>query len=95
MDAIFTDYLTLLEDARRDESTLANNRLALRRLSDWLTALRWHGWLAVSSTEASKKRSPPVTTAGHSFKRDAGRAGSRRATPHLRRRGAGAASFIL
>jgi site-specific recombinase XerD len=38
MDAIFTDYLTLLEDARRDESTLANNRLALRRLSDWLAA---------------------------------------------------------
>jgi site-specific recombinase XerD len=36
MDAIFTDYLRLLEDAQRDRSTLANNRLALRRLSDWL-----------------------------------------------------------
>jgi site-specific recombinase XerD len=36
MDAIFTDYLNLLEEAQRDESTLANNRVALRRLSGWL-----------------------------------------------------------
>lgn len=37
MDAIFTDYLNLLEEAQRDESTLANNRVALRRLSGWLS----------------------------------------------------------